>query len=249
MAQAEEKEEQLPTMPPAAPAKPFRHFIAGDRMHLIKGREYYMVTLAPKVWYTADERKVIYEYFSQYDQVLGVTEIAAKKHLHVLHSSTVKKTGNVTRGLERLLTRNNIEWVKGVTIDVRHSVVPHGHVHYLIQEIKNGTRILTKGWQECWIQQILKEKLKSIPRKLLRKEVYVMNNIDGPDMVVKFADAYGMPLFDKRTVIACMGAMAKDKYRFHACKLRFILTDVLAMGGNDAGFISMLEMEFQMIDC
>lgn len=210
--------------------------------------KYYMATLAPKDWFTTEERTPIYAWFSTHDQVLGYTEEENRKHLHVLFSSKQKKTGNVTRSLERMFETNQIEFTKGVTINVKSSSHPIGYFHYLTDEIKQGTRVMIKGWQLTWIQEQCRANLKSMPRKLLSKDVYTVNNKEGPDLIVKYAKAHHMLCNCKQTFIRCVARMSTDKYRFHNVKMKWLYCDVLALCGNTRSVVSHWEAELFNLD-
>ncbi len=216
--------------------------------YIAKGSVHYFVTLAPKDWFTTEEYQPIKEWFSRHDQVLGYEEVASRRHLHVLVSSKQKKTGNVTRALENLFTSHDIPWEKGVTIDVRRSVEPIGHFHYLTNESKGGTRVMIKGWSMSWIQQQCRDNLKKLPRKLLRKDVYVCNNIDGPRLIIEYADRHNMPLVDKFSFIQVVVSMTGDKYRFHTCKKKDLFVDVLGVCGYGKYAKSMWEGELAFIE-
>jgi len=236
--QEEEKAEQLDVMPPAT----------GEILDLIsKDHSYYMATLAPKIWFTKEERAPLYKWFSRHDQVLGYTEVASRKHLHVLFSSDVKKTGNVTRSLEQLFDKHKIEFEKGITINVKKASHPLGYFHYLTSDVKGGTRVLLKGWRQTWIQEQCRNNLKQIPRKLLKKDVYVVNNVEGPDLITLFAERHHMPLVDKRTFIAVVVEMECNKYRFHSCKKKDLLTNTLALHGHIRCSVSLWESELCFI--
>ncbi len=209
---------------------------------------YYLATLAPKDWFDADQRRVIYEWFSRHDQVLGYTEQEGRKHLHVLFSSKQKKTGNVTRAIENVFSHNDIPMTKGVTIDVKFSSHPIGYLHYLTDEIKGGTQVMLKGWRMTWIQQQCRDNLKSMPKKLLSKDVYVMNNVQGPDLILKYAEAHHMLCNDKASFIRTVSRMSADKYRFHNCKKKDLYCDVLALCGNQRAVSSLWDMELLMLD-
>ncbi len=224
-----------------AMAAPKMDFIAKDACH-------YLVTLAPKDWFTQEQYAPIKLWFSKHDQVLGYEETEGKRHLHVLLSSTQKKTGNVTRALENLFTTHDIPWAKNVTIDVRRSVEPIGHFHYLTNESKGGTQVMIKGWTLTWIQQQCRDNLKKLPRKLLRKDVYVVNNIDGPKLIIDYADCHAMPLTDKFSFIEVVRRMAGDKYRFHTCKKKDLFVDVLAVCGETRYARSLWENELAFIE-
>jgi len=214
----------------------------------LKDHRFYMCTLSPAVWYDAPQREAIIEWFSRHDQVLGYQEQEGQTHWHVLFSSKQKKTGNVTRAIENLHTDLNIEWTKGVTINVKYSSVPLGHFHYLTDEIKGGKRVMLKGWRMSWIQEQCRANLKSKPRKLLRKDVYVVNNIEGPDLIVQYATKHHMPLVDKRTFVQVVVRMGRDKYRFHKTKKKDLFADTLSIMGHDRASVSLWENELMFVD-
>lgn len=213
-----------------------------------KDTRYYLATLSPKDWFDRDQLKPIFAWFSKHDQVYGVTEIASHKHLHVLFSSKQKKTGNVTRALNNLLDQNNIPNEKGVTVDVRYSSVPLGHLHYLTNEVKGGTQVMIKGWRLTWLQQQCRDNLKSMPKVLLKKGVYVVSNVEGPELIVKYAAMHNRCVNDKASIIRCIASMCVDKYRFHNTKIEWLCADTMALCGNMRGITSLLEGKLQFID-
>jgi len=214
----------------------------------VKGKTYYFLTISPKDWFTAPQRKVVYEWFSQFDQVLGYTEVANRKHLHVLFSSTIKKTFNVTRLITKLFTDHQIPFEPHVTIKLLRSSHPIGTLHYLTHPDKGGTRVLLKGWQMSWIQQTCRDNVKLIPKKLLQKDVRVLSNVDGPALIIKYAETHHMPLTCKRSFIEVVTRMSGDKYRFHATKKKDLLADTLAECGHDRCARLVWESEFRFIE-
>ncbi len=238
----EQKEITIPTMPPAKEVRGFLDL-------LVKDQRYYMATLAPgPVWFDSEQRKIIAEWFSRHNQVLGVTEVEAHKHYHVMFCSTVRKTGNVTRALENLFTKNSIPWTKGVTINVKYCSVPIGTFYYLTDPQKKGIVVFVKGWRMSWIQEICRKNLKSMPKKLLTKDMRVVNDVEGPDLIIKFANRHHMPLVDKTTFIQVVARMIGDKYVFHKCKMKHLISSTLAINGHMRCVVSWLENELHFIE-
>ncbi len=216
----------------------------------VKGVTYYFATLAPKDWFSEPHRELIFTWFSKHDQVLGYTEVASRKHLHVLFSSPIKKTFNVTRQLTKLFETNNIPHTEHVTINVRKSNIPIGYFHYLTSDLKdsNGKQCMIKGWKLTWIQKQCRDNLKLVPKKLLSKDTRVVNNVDGPSLIRRYAEMHHMPLRDKRTFIEVVVRMGGDKYRFHTCKKKDLLADTLAECGHDRCSRLVWESEFHFIE-
>jgi len=213
------------------------------------GKHYYLVTLAPgPVWFTEEEFDKIIIFCKRETQVLAYTEVASHKHLHVLLSSSMKKTFNVTRSFTNFFTKEKIPFVDKVTIDVRHSTVPIGYFWYLTDEIKNGTQVAIKGWRMTWIQDTCRANLKVKPRKMLNKDTRVVNNVDGPALISQYAELHHMMLIDKVTFVRVVARMMKDKYLFHNVKPKCLFATVLAIEGHPKAAISFWENELFAID-
>ncbi len=214
---------------------------------IVKGKKHYFVTLAPKIWFNQTEYVGIKHWFAQWSQVLGYEEVGSKKHLHVLFSSKTEKTGNITRSLERMFTSCGIPFEKGVTIDVKHAVEPIGIFHYITHPDKHGVRVFLKGWSMSWIQDQCRSHIKLIPKKLLRKDTYQINNIDGPRLVIEFADRHNLPVADLFSFKQVLTEMMIQSYQFHGCKLKFLYAQVQALAGNRAAVVSFFDGELNFL--
>ncbi len=223
---------------------------AGPKMDFFsKDKQHYMATLNPgPIWFTPEEYIYIRQWFAKHDQLVGYEEVASHRHLHVLFSSDTKKTGNVTRALETVFSNAGIPFTKGVTIVVVNSKFPVGHFHYLTHPSKRGTRVMLKGWTMTWIQEECRKGVKFIPRKVLRGDCYVVNNIEGPALIIKFAEVNGFALLDKVTFIDCVTTMQKENYKFHASKEEYLYTDVMALLGHMRAAQSLWESKLNFVD-
>jgi len=238
--QQEEKEEEIPTLPPAKQS---------NLDLLSKQHTYYHCIINPgDSWFDEAELQHILDWYKTHVQALVTTEHASFQHLHALIASKTAKTGNVTRSLEQLFKRHSIPFEKGVTIKVRKSTVPIGHFHYLMDPAKKGKVLVTHGWRLTWIQDQCRQNPGKKPRKLLEDGTRVVHNREGPRLIADYAEAHNLHLTCKTDFIGVVTDMESKGFQFHKCKKKDLLTNTLAMQGHTACTRSLWEMELMMID-
>lgn len=211
----------------------------------------YFVTLTAKSGFTASEIKPIVGWHKHNSSTtLLVKELTSKGfiHLHSIITTTCKTTNQITRKLQYLWKTQNMELSKA-SIKVKKCTHFLGMFHYLTKDLaSDGSVLYIKGWKMSWIQEQVKDSLKSMPKKMLLKGDYCVTLKNGTALLVEYAERTAMPLVDKFSFARLVSQMASEGYTFDNCKLKFLFTQVMARKGDRKWMECLVLNELQYLD-
>ncbi len=202
----------------------------------IAGLFYFCLTLTSADDFTADQQDMIIDWHRKHaEYCLLVREYHAdgRKHYHSLLAVKKPKNANgVTRKLETLWKRLNLPWTKGVSVNVKKMTHMTGQFHYLLKDQAGLKPLLLVGWAYSWIKEQCVNNIKSIPLKLLKGEVYMVQKNTSVELVLKFASASGATVTCKDSFIELMVEMQAKGYQFDNVRKASLYTNVMARLGN-----------------
>ena len=206
----------------------------------------YFLTLTCPIDFTDDqERHIVHWHRANSEKTLLVRELHrdGRPHYHsVIHVLAPKQTASVTRKLEVLYKKMDIEWTHNA-VCVKKLTCPIGMFWYIIKDLHGEPPLLIIGWQMSWIKDQCKANVKLTPNKLLSKEVLMLRDSSSVARVIKWAEVSGYPLTDKPSFINVVTAMQSEGYQFEKIKPKWLYVQVMAMCGHMAPARSMWENE------
>ncbi len=207
----------------------------------------YCATCTCSAGFTPDQLTLLAEMHRQrYDKALCVHEPHedGRRHFHSVFECRVKNPQSVLRMFERFYVNIlHIQPVKGVSIVVKKTSDLIGAFHYLIDPSKNGVRLATFGWSDNWIRRQVRENLKKMPYKLLKRDDYTILMATGTNLIIEYAKRSGLPLSGKWTFRRVLQEMAGHGYSFHKVKIAILYCQVSARLGNLIPMGAWIDME------
>jgi len=195
----------------------------------------YCLTLTSLIGFTpAHEDQIVEWHRRNSDKCFLVKEFhdSGVPHYHSLIACTAPKQAcHVTDKLCRLYGQMLIDYTKGVTVKVKRCSDFIGWLHYLCKDM-SGPPILVIGWTMTWIKQQCKANVKKIPRKLLSKNVYMVQSSTSVNLVVTYANACGHPLTGMDSFITVVTEMQAEGYQFEKIKPKWLYGQVMAVVGH-----------------
>lgn len=193
----------------------------------------YAITLTLRDGFTPDHFTAVRHYFDlTCESCLVVAEDHASGgiHFHAATSQRQKTTNEVTRLLHRYYSKQGWE-VTPRSVQVKRMADRVGWFHYLTKDL-TGPPVLVRGWRMTWIQQQCMDNLKKMPRRLLRKDTFVVTHAEGPRLVIEYAKRTGCVLSGKDSFIDVCCQMSRNGYQFHQIRWKQLYTHTMSMCGD-----------------
>lgn len=200
------------------------------------GTYQYFITLTSAIGFNGpQEDQVVQWHRRNCDKVFLARELhdSGAAHYHsVVCVSAPRQASKVTEKLVRLYAEMGIDWVKGISVKVKTVSDFVGCLHYVRKDLGDDLPILLLGWRLSWIKQQCIAGVKHIPFKMLRKDVYMIQESTAVAVVIRYASASGHPLTGKDSFMTVVCAMSAEGYRFVKIKKLDLFADVLASVGD-----------------
>ncbi len=210
----------------------------------------YSITLVRRVGFREDSIETVSAWFNKHSEECLLVKEPHKDgrlHLHAACTLSLKSTNQVTRKLETLFKNN--KWDLGPRdIRVKRTVNEVGWFHYLCKANDSCDYVLLKGWTDTWIQQQMRESVKSIPRRIISKDYFVVSKHECVARILHYCDAHNIKLIRKTDFIQVIGLMRKSKYLFHGVRWSSVYPEVMAILGVSAPSIREVEMGLLIFD-
>lgn len=178
-------------------------------------------------------------------------EAGGNSHLEGIVEFDTKNTSNVTVRIQKQYEKMEVEVVKGVTICVK--VVTHlvGAIIYAsdeLQRIEDSKLVLLRGWKESWISEQIKDNVKNIPHKLLRKQGTRVTAGTGAALIREWCLANNMQIKYKEDYLEVIDRMGDEAYMFGKGLHIGLFADVCALFLDGSGGRKVAESELRFID-
>lgn len=196
----------------------------------------FTITLTTATGFTDGLIKQVDELFQQYySHVLLTREFHddGRTHLHAVISSPVKNATSITKRCERIYTQLSLPIVKGVSIKCKKVTHFDGAVQYCMKDVpKGGKPVAIKGWDMKTLEDQMLKNLKQMPRKMVTRDDYYINQRTATSLLIEFAKRTACPIIDKITFKMVVCAMMKEGYQFDAIKLAPVYVQIIARSGD-----------------
>jgi len=215
---------------------------------------FYKATLTTSDGFTLDQVTPFKEFFNKYENAYIVNEYGQSgnnSHLECVFKSDVTKTGNITRSLKRIYDDNKIPWVNSISVRVKKCTHLIGAIIYANKEIKQSdtkaTVLVQRGWSSSWIDPQVKDNVKSIPHKMLNKQVTRVTKGTGGALMHEWCVANGYVVSNARDYLEVVEKMGDDKYAFGSIRHMSIYSDVMSAFGDGKGARDVAESELRFL--
>lgn len=195
---------------------------------------HYLITLTCATGFTEEHIEKFKEYFVQkYDQCLAVTEahVSGKLHVHAVVKDPAAAATSLTKKFVRLYEKMDIPVVKRVSINVKTAKVLDGALQYIMKDLDGQPPLLIRGWDMKTLEDQALQNLKKMPRCLIQKNDYYINQRVATSLIIEFAKRIAVPILCKTSFRQVCVAMMKEGYQFDALKLAPIYVQILARSG------------------
>ncbi len=210
----------------------------------------YAITLTTREGFDDSHHEIFRDWFKIHtDSCLLVAESHAAGGLHYHAGATMKQksTNEVTRLINRFYEAQGWDVLAGISIKVKQLTDRIGWFHYLTKDL-DGPPILVQGWKMTWIQEQCKSNLKKIPKKMLKKNAYLVTQSVGPELVIQYAKRTGSPLSGKISFANVICQMAKEGYQFHQVRWKNLYSHVMALCDDMRPMQSFIMSELQWLE-
>jgi len=218
------------TAPLANPVRP-----TSIDTHLDASLFYYCNTFTSPNDFTADQEAGIVDWHrsrAEYCFLVREYHGDGRKHYHsLLAVKSPKSAGAVTKNLERLYCKLELQWTKGVSVKVKKMTCFTGQLHYLIKDLKGDKPLLLIAWTYTWIKDTCKASLKTVPNKVMLGDTFMLQKNTAVNRVLAFAAAAGVRITCKETFIDLCLDMQEEGYQFDNIKKSNLLTNVMSRVG------------------
>lgn len=152
-------------------------------------------------------------------------------HFHSAITCRSKRTSNVTRSLLLFMDKEGLEYVRNVTVRIKHIDDLPGWLSYCQKDQKGRKPLLVRGWKISWIKKQATAFVKSRPVKVGR--VRVVRAAEAASLVIDYAKAQGLPITGLEQFLEVIARMTKDNYCFSGIKRKCVYGDVMCLCGDD----------------
>ncbi len=193
----------------------------------------YAVTLNPPSPWDQTELEFVLNWHRSADHAILIMEKCqdGSDHYHSMVYLKIANTGGVTRSLERMLSKNSLNWHKHVTIKVKKADA--GWFTYILKHQDAGAVPLhLHGWEMCWIRELVKQRVKDSVSKKVDTAERTLGNHNATRVIMDYAEACAMPLLSKMDLSLCCAQMMSEKYKFTKVSFPQVWAEVSARLGN-----------------
>lgn len=213
---------------------------------------YYTITLTKSGGLSEEDVESLGKYFESCQHAYLVNEFGSSggnSHIQGIVEFDTKVTSNVTGRIERQYAKLNIDVSKGISIKVKSATHLVGAFIYSSKELREGGKlVLLRGWNSTWIDQQVKENVKNIPYKMLKKRGTRVTQSTGPALMFEWCTANNMQITEKREYLEVVKAMGDVGYMFGCSRHLGLYQDVCALFDCGSAACSAAESALRFID-
>ncbi len=211
---------------------------------------FYKITLTASGGLSKDNLEEIKTYFTPNPHVYLTVEYGesgSNCHVEGIVEYASDKTSNVTRRIKTLYSKMEIDVVFN-TIKVCRATHLVGALIYASKELeKQGELLLLQGWTQSWIDQQVKENVKSIPYKMLKKQGTRVTQNAGGALMYEYAIANNMVVTSRQDYIEVVKLMGCEGYLFGSTRHKGIFQDVCALFGDGSAASAVADAELHWL--
>ncbi len=197
---------------------------------------YYKITLTASGGLGDTQIGAFRKYFEPCKHAYLVNEFGESKmnsHLEGIVEFDTEKTSNVTDRIKLVYKKLEIEVIPKVTFRVKRVSHLIGALIYVSKELReSGKVVLLKGWESSWIDQQIKDNVKSIPYKMLIKKGTRVSQNTGGAIVYEWCIAHNMQVTNKEELFKVVKLMGDEGFLFGSIRPLGIYQDVCALFGD-----------------
>ncbi len=212
---------------------------------------HFAITFTSPIGFTPDqENRIVFWHKSHSESAYVVSELheSGLTHYHsVIACVTPSAAGKVTQNLSRLYAQLGLEHKAGLTTLVKKVSDLLGWFAYMRKHQKDRKPLLLVGWKASWIKQQCIDRVKTLKNTHFTKGKFIVSKITACDVILKYAQAAGVPLTSKDCYFRLIPEMIRQGYRFIGLRHANIYGHIAAMLGDDRPMISVLELELLAI--
>lgn len=172
-----------------------------------------------------------------------------EEHLHYHSVGTFKTSNpsNLSKACEVLYRKNNLDWVKGVSVCVKKCTDLIGWWYYLLKSVE-GDVLQIMGWKMSFIKEQMKMNVSKIPFKILMKDKYVLRTKSATARCMAYAKAIAHVVSGKDSFASLICIMAEDGYQFEQVKMKWLYCQMMSLMGDQRAMRSMVMNELHFLE-
>ncbi len=214
---------------------------------------YYKITLTSSDGLSDAECSSISKYFEKECRhcylINEMGESGSNSHIEGLVEFDTEVTSNVTKRIRLLYERLGVEEVRGITFKVKRVTHMVGCLIYCSKELEDkGSILLLKGWEQSWIDKQVKDNVKSIPHKMLKKHGQRVTQGTGAGLMFEYCKANGLQCRYKTDYLEIIRYMGDEGYMFGCIRHIGLYQDLCALFGDGTAAVACAESELRFIE-
>lgn len=194
---------------------------------------YYKITLTSRGGLSTLEVGKLVQYFEICRHAYLVNEygsLQVNSHLEGIVEFDTNTTSNVSERIKRVYASLKIDVIPQVTINVKKVTHLTGALIYASKELATGSNVaLLKGWKQTWIDKMIKDSVKDIPFKMLKKLGCRLTQTTGPALIYEWCTANNMQIETKEDFLEVKKLMCRQQYLFGTCRDPGLWQDVCSL--------------------
>jgi len=168
-------------------------------------------------------------------------ESGSNSHVEGVAEFETVNTSNVTQRVKGLYKTLKID-VSPNSIRVKKVTHLIGAIIYANKEIEtDGVVLILKGWTQTWIDKQVKDNVKNIPHKMLKKKGTRLTQGTAGALIYEWAIANTCRVVSKQDYQYVAKQMAKEGYLFGSVRHVGVFQDVCALFGSGDAVESAIE--------
>lgn len=214
---------------------------------------FYKITLTSSGGLSTNEIEFIKNYFEHacvhVFLVEEFGESGTNRHVEGIVEFDTDVTSNVTKRVRGLYERMGIDEVKGISFKVQRATHLIGAFIYASKELKEkGNCLVLKGWEQTWIDKQIKDNVKAIPHKMLKKHGVRVTQGTGAGLMFEYCQAHGYSCMRKHEYLAIVREMGDAGYMFGCIRHMGLYQDLCALFGDGTAAVKCAESELRFLD-
>ncbi len=175
-------------------------------------------------------------------------EFGMNSHLEGVVEFDTPKTSNVTNRVRGLYKKLGIEVSHN---SIRVSKVTHldGAIIYASKELEKMGKVAgLKGWKQTFIDKTLKDGVKSIPFKQLKKRGLWVTDRVAPAVIYEYCKAHNLTISYKADLMHVIRLMGDDGYMMSHLRLRAVYGNTMCLFGDGLAQSRIFSADTHFID-
>jgi len=212
---------------------------------------FYKITLTSSGGLNSENISQIKNYFSGCNHVYLTNEFGESglnSHVEGIVEYETEHTANVTIRCRKLYAKMGLD-VSSHSIRVKKVTHLVGAIIYATKELQEaGELLVLKGWKQSWIDKTIKDNVKNISFKVLKKKGTRLTQNTGAAVIHEWCLANNCRIEGKTDLIEVVKRMASEGYLFGSLKPKGILADVCALFGDGRAAAEFFANELHFIE-